>query len=95
MSERHFFRVGDLVIMQRAHYFEEWNGAVALVVAELRLRHAIDLHTMTPVLAKAHKVRLPDGRIVVAGPYQMRPLFDSGKRLIGEIGTERLKVLAK
>jgi hypothetical protein len=50
---------------------------------------------MTPVLAKAHKVRLPDGRIVVAGPYQMRPLFDSGKRLIGEIGTERLKVLAK
>jgi hypothetical protein len=95
MSEKHFFRVGDLVIMQRAEYFEEWNGAVALVVAELRLRRAVDLHTMTTVLAKAHKVRLPDGRIVVAGPYQMRRLFDSGKRLVGELSKERLQELAR
>jgi len=40
------FSVGELVILQNATYFSEWNGVIGEVLGALQLRNCMDMHTM-------------------------------------------------
>ena len=67
---------GELVIMQRATYFSEWNGAIGVVVGLLQERNAKDMNTMETLPLVAYKVLpLVEGAIeVVSEPHQIRKL---------------------
>jgi hypothetical protein len=70
------FKVGELVIMQNASYYTEWNGALGVVVSPLALRTSMDLVTMRYRTSASYRVRVlaDDGVIVDARPHQLRPL---------------------
>jgi len=65
------YQVGELVIMQNASYYTEWNGALGVVVSPLALRTSMDLVTMQYRTSASYRVRvLADD----ARPHQLRPL---------------------
>ena len=72
------FVEGELAILQNASYFEEWNGAPAVVVGRLSLRHSCNLHTMECESIVTYKVRpLVEGAIAVhCKSHQLRKLAD-------------------
>jgi hypothetical protein len=71
-------QVGDLVIMQNASYYTEWNGALGVVVSPLSLRTSMDLMHMQYFTSPSYRVKvlIQDGFIVDARPHQIRPLRD-------------------
>jgi len=77
MDDTQRIQVGDLVVMQHASYYEEFNGCIGLVVGELRPRHSTDLRTMEKATVHAYAVQLTAGFVVNAMPYQLRRLRDS------------------
>jgi hypothetical protein len=70
------YQVGELVIMQNASYYTEWNGALGVVVSPLALRTSMDLVTMRYRTSASYRVRVlaDDGVVVDARPHQLRPL---------------------
>jgi hypothetical protein len=68
--------VGELVVMQKAGYYEEWNGALGVIVGSLHARPAMDLNTMTRNWGLCYRVRIlaEGGCVVSAGPHQVRRL---------------------
>lgn len=72
MSQSHEIQVGDLVVMQRATYYEEWNESVGVVIGRLQVRYSTDLRTMEAVEILAFRVQLAEGFVVNAQPYQVR-----------------------
>ena len=76
MSSR--FRVGELVIMQHARFFHEYEGAPAIVTGGLRRRHPIDLKSMKSLEYDGYEVRIlaGDGQVANAEPHQLRKLRD-------------------
>jgi len=72
------FKVGELVVMQFASYFHEYNGTPAVVIGGLQTRGVIDLNTMEDDVYDGYRVRIlaGDGQIVTAKPHQLRKLQD-------------------
>jgi len=70
------FKVGELVIMQNASYYTEWNGALGVVVSPLAPRTSMDLLTMRYRTSESYRVKVltADGVVVDARPHQIRRL---------------------
>ena len=79
--------VGDLVIMQNASYYEEWNEMPALVIGGLTQRRSMNLHTMEHHTHWAYKVEIlqSDGLRVDAEPHQLRRLMESEPGKVEEL----------
>ncbi|MEE4639715.1 MAG: hypothetical protein V2J42_13335 [Wenzhouxiangella sp.] len=70
------FVEGELAVLQNASYFQEWDGALAVVVGPLKLRNPRDMHTMQrePLLSYS-VLPLVEGAIeVCCQPHQLRKL---------------------
>jgi len=66
---------GDLVVMVSATFFDEWKGAIATVVEGYSMRlDVMNIQTLRRENFMGYKLRLGDGRLVSAEPYQVRPL---------------------
>ncbi len=76
MKNQRTFEVGEIVIMQRASYYSEWNGHLGLVVGGIALRSAMDMVSMTGECILCYQVEIlaKDGMTVFAEPHQLRPL---------------------
>lgn len=72
------FKVGELVIMQNASYYKEWNGHLGVVVGTLATRPSIDLLSMSLRTRQGYRVKIlaSDSMIVDAQPHQLRRLHD-------------------
>ena len=72
------FKVGELVIMQHASYYKEWNGHLGVVVGTLATRSSIDLLSMSLQTRQGYRVKIltSDTMIVDAQPHQLRRLHD-------------------
>ena len=72
------FKVGELAVLQNASYFEEWDGALAVVVGGLALRYPLNMYTMDCEPMLTYRVRpLVEGAIDVnCQPNQLRKLDD-------------------
>jgi len=70
------FKVGELVIMQNASYYTEWNGALGVVVSPLAPRTSMDLLSMQYRTNASYRVKVltRDGIVVDARPHQIRRL---------------------
>ncbi len=70
------FKVGELVIMQNASYYTEWNGALGVIVSPLAPRTSMDLVSMKYRTNPSYRVKVltQDGIIVDARPHQIRRL---------------------
>ncbi|MFO8002925.1 hypothetical protein [Thioalkalivibrio sp.] len=70
------FKVGELVIMQNASYYTEWNGALGVIVSPLAPRTSMDLITMHYRTNASYRVKVltRDGIVVDARPHQIRRL---------------------
>ena len=55
------FKVGELVIMQKASVFEEYDGFLAIVTQGLQFRNAMDSITMEWEWVYCYGVRVLDG----------------------------------
>lgn len=74
------FQVGELAVLQNASYFEEWDGALAVVVGGLTLRYPRNMYTMDCEPMLTYRVRpLVEGAIDVnCQPHQLRKLDEPG-----------------
>lgn len=70
------FKVGELVIMQHASYYTEWNGALGVIVSPLAPRTSMDLLSMEYRTNASYRVKVMahDGIVVDARPHQIRRL---------------------
>ena len=70
------FNVGELVIMQHASYYTEWNGALGVIVSPLAPRTSMDLLSMQYRTNASYRVKVltQDGIVVDARPHQIRRL---------------------
>jgi hypothetical protein len=70
------FKVGELVIMQNASYYTEWNGALGVIVSPLAPRTSMDLVSMRYRTNPSYRVKVltRDGIVVDARPHQIRRL---------------------
>jgi len=70
------FKVGELVIMQNASYYTEWNGALGVIVSPLAPRTSMDLVSMQYRTNPSYRVKVltRDGIVVDARPHQIRRL---------------------
>ncbi|AHF00054.1 hypothetical protein [Thioalkalivibrio paradoxus] len=70
------FKVGELVIMQNASYYTEWNGALGVVVSALAPRTSMDLLSMRYRTSPSYRVKVlaSEGIVVDARPHQLRRL---------------------
>ena len=79
------FVEGELVVLQNATYFEEWNGCLAVVDGRLKLRNPRNILTMERETIVAYSVQpLVEGAIkVICKTYQLRKLRgpDAGEEL--------------
>ena len=77
-GEETVFGIGELVVMRKAGYFTEWNGALGVVVGGPRHGTPINLNTMEREPTFGYDVRIlaHEGRRVFARPWQMRRLRD-------------------
>lgn len=68
--------IGELVIMQHADHFHEWDGALGVVVGLQSRRRAMDMPTMRLVMLDAYRVRIldPNGITVICERHQLRKL---------------------
>ncbi len=70
------FAVGEIVILQNATYFEEWDGALAEVLEGYTLRNPMDMNSMQRSCIATYRV-MPlanDGFVVNCTPDQLRKL---------------------
>ena len=70
------FVEGELVIMQHATHYDEWNGAPAVEVGGLTVRSPVDMRTMETVTFVGYQVLpLVEGAFkVTCKPHQLRKL---------------------
>jgi len=69
------FQIGDLVILQHASWYSEYDGTPGVVVGGLAPRAALDMHSMKKeFLGPSYRVRVlvADGFVVTALPHQLR-----------------------
>ena len=76
------FRVGNLVIMQKATHYFEYDDLPAVIVKPLATRWCLDLNTMQRVRDGVYGVRIlvPDGLEVSARPWQLKRLVSGNKK---------------
>jgi len=72
------FQVGELVVMQKADFWKEYDGVPAVVIGPYVSRYTIDLRAMKEGFAQTYDVRiLADPlKCVCARPDQLRKLRD-------------------
>ena len=72
------FRVGELVILQHATYYEEYNGSLGVVTEPLAPRTGLNLCTMESEITLSYKVRIlaEESLDVQATAAQLRKLGD-------------------
>ena len=76
------FKVGDLVILQHASYYTEYDGSPGIIFKDPSYREALDLNTMQYRRCYCYRVRVlrgadclhRDGLVVNATHYQLRKL---------------------
>jgi len=76
----HHFKVGEMVIMQNASYFNEYNGYPAIVVGDYDIRNTLDLSSMVRDENFCYQVEILKGPdclsgeefVVCAKPHQLR-----------------------
>ncbi len=80
------FKVGELVIMQHASYYTEWNGALGVIVSPLAPRTSMDLLSMQYRTNASYRVKVltQDGIVVDARPHQIRRLRGPEEATNGE-----------
>ena len=85
------FVEGELAIMQHASYYEEWNGALAVVVGGLATRSPINMHTLEHNVCLGYQVvpLVPGGFKVTCAPYQLRKLRDRDDGAVRRVGARR------
>ncbi len=69
------FKVGDLVIMQNATYYTEYDGSPAVITSPLDVREAVDMRNGEDRIIACYGVRLlsiPDALEILAQPHQVR-----------------------
>ncbi len=83
------FEVGELVIMQNADYWEEYDGVPAVVIGPNVTRYALDLLAMEWRFVHSYDVRLlaDPPKYVFARHDQLRKLHDN----LPGIGRERVR----
>jgi hypothetical protein len=74
------FKVGELVILQNATYYEEYNGSLGVVTEPLAPRTGLNLCTMESEVTMSYKVRIlaEESLDVQATAAQLRKLDDGG-----------------
>lgn len=76
------FRTGDLVILQHATYFDEYNETPGIIVECLAGRYATNLNTMEekwmPASYRVHVLCAGD-LVVTVSPHQIRKPRSTGK----------------
>ena len=72
------FQVGNLVIMQKATHYFEYDGLLAVITKPLLNRRCMDLNTMDRMADTVYGVRILTlgGHDVFARPWQIRKLGD-------------------
>ena len=70
------FKIGELVIMQNATHFDEYNGAIGVIVDVLKLCYPTNLNTMNheKMLGYTVKILIEHAPEVKAAPEQLRKL---------------------
>ena len=79
------FNIGELVIMQNASFYEEYNGYLGIVEKGLTLDFSLNATTMKYELAYCYVVKIikgkdslsKEGLQISARPHQLRRLNDS------------------
>jgi len=87
------FKIGDLVVMQRADYWVEYDGMPAVVTAPCAQRRTLDMRTLQRWLVLTYEVKIlaePE-KLICARPDQLRPLF--GVEPFPEMHTQRRKLV--
>jgi hypothetical protein len=72
------FKIGDLVITQKAIYFSEYDGTPAIIVGALAGRTAVNMNSMKEEWCPAtYEVRLLcSDEIVTVKPHQIRKPYN-------------------
>ena len=70
------FQIGNLVIMQKATHYFEYDGLLAVVTKPLQTRWCMDLNTMERLADSVYGIRILTlgGFDVFARPWQIRRL---------------------
>jgi hypothetical protein len=80
------FKVGDLVIMQNATYYTEYDGTTAVITSPLDVREVVDTRNGEDRIIACYGVRLlsiPDALELYAQPHQVRrPKDDAEARAL-------------
>jgi hypothetical protein len=89
------FKIGDLVVMQRADYWVEYDGMPAVVTAPCAQRRTLDMRTLQRrrVLTYEVKILAEPEKLICARPDQLRPLF--GVEPSAEMPTRQKKLLRR
>ena len=79
------FQVGNLVVMQKATHYFEYDGLPAVIIKPLITRWCVDLNTMQRAQDEVYGVRILtlDGLEVSARPWQLKRLVPDGKKRRG------------
>ena len=77
------FQIGELVIMQKATYFEEHNDAPGIVLEALKRHRSLNMLTMKRESIQGYRIRIlvENAPVVTAHPYQLRKLRDDERGL--------------
>jgi len=86
------FKIGDRVIMQHATYYEEYDGAEAVITEVLAPRSVIDMRTLERPQKMVYgvKILVGEGCDVRAYPWQLRKKDDPMLSEITEEGEDFL-----
>ena len=72
------FQIGNLVIMQKATHYFEYDGLLAVITKPLQNRWCMDMNTMNRTADSVYGIRILTlgGLDVFARPWQLRRLRD-------------------
>ena len=76
------FQVGNLVIMQKATHYFEYDGLPAVIIKPLTTRWCVHLNTMQRAQDEVYGVRILtlEGLEVFARPWQLKRLAPGSKK---------------
>ena len=98
-SNAHYFKVGDLAILQHATHFHEYENWIVEIVSHLTTHRTVDLRTMERYSQFGYSVRLisasaknlPGAGVWCCSPHQLRPIVRPDE----DLDTEQAVVASK
>lgn len=95
-SNTHYFKIGDLAILQHATHFHEYENWIVEIVSHLTARRTVDLRTMERHLQFGYSVRLisasaeilPGAGVWCCSPHQLRPIVRPDEALDNDQAAE-------